>query len=149
MFSHSRRNKHLQNRESFVLLEVYRNIVTCPPKTAARTKFSDTDECATTSHTPSPFSIKEAWILTLVRWFFGTLVHHLLSLLAFWIKSPFLALTTPVLTCRVASSMNLDSVADLIQWRGRMLRVCIQWCLVTDGIKIRVVWLIVLGPIQI
>ena len=43
--------------------------------------------------TPSPFSIKEARILTQGRWFFGTLVHHLLSLLAFRIKSLFLAPT--------------------------------------------------------
>ena len=34
-----------------------------------------------------PFNIKEAWILIQGRWFFGTLVHHLLGLLAFWIKS--------------------------------------------------------------
>ena len=40
---------------------------------------------------PSLISIKEAWILTQARWFFGTLVHHLLSLLAFQIK--FLAAT--------------------------------------------------------
>ena len=39
---------------------------------------------------PPFFSIKEAWILTRGRWFFGTLVHHLLRLLAFWIKSLFL-----------------------------------------------------------
>ena len=38
-----------------------------------------------------PFSIKEAWILTQVRWFSGAWVHHLLGLLAFWIKSLFLA----------------------------------------------------------
>ena len=44
--------------------------------------------------TRSPFSIKEDWILTQARWFFGTRVHHLLGLLAFWIKSLFLAPTT-------------------------------------------------------
>ena len=35
---------------------------------------------------PLPFNIKEAWILIRVRWFFGTLVCHLLGLLDFWIK---------------------------------------------------------------
>ena len=42
--------------------------------------------------TPSPFRIKEVWILTQARWFFGTLVHQPLGLLAFWIKSIFLPL---------------------------------------------------------
>ena len=32
-----------------------------------------------------------SWILTQVRWFFGTLVHHLLALLAFPMKSLFFA----------------------------------------------------------
>ena len=39
---------------------------------------------------PSHFSIKEAWILTQTRWFFGTWVHHFLGLLAFQIKLLFL-----------------------------------------------------------
>ena len=43
--------------------------------------------------TPSPISIKEASILTQARWFFGTWVHHLIVLLAFWIKLLFLAPT--------------------------------------------------------
>ena len=41
--------------------------------------------------TPSPFSIKEAWILTQARWLFGTQVHHLLSLLAFKLSHYFLS----------------------------------------------------------
>ena len=44
--------------------------------------------------TSSPLSIKEAWIPAQARWFLGTGVHPLLSLLAFWIKSLFLAPTT-------------------------------------------------------
>ena len=44
--------------------------------------------------TSSPLSIKEAWIPNQAIWFFGTGVHPLLSLLAFWIKSLFLAPTT-------------------------------------------------------
>ena len=43
---------------------------------------------------PFTYSIKETWILTRRRWFFGTLVYHLLGLLDFWIKSLFLALTS-------------------------------------------------------
>ena len=35
----------------------------------------------------SSFSIKEAWILTWVRWLLGTLVPHLLGLLAFKITA--------------------------------------------------------------
>ena len=47
---------------------------------------------------PSPFSIKEAWILTQARWFFGTWVHHLLCQLAFCIKSLFLFPTSRLST---------------------------------------------------
>ena len=43
--------------------------------------------------TPSPFCIKETWILTQARWFFETQTHHL-GFLAFQIKSLFLAPTT-------------------------------------------------------
>ena len=83
----------MEQRITFVLLEVYRNIVTWPTRTGARTKDSGTKKFATTSHPrPTPFSInKEVWVLTWGRWFFGTLVHYLFSLLAFWIKSLFLA----------------------------------------------------------
>ena len=73
-------------------MEVYRNIITWPTGTGARTKASDIKKFATTNHTPFPFSIKEAWILTWIFW--GTLVHNLLHLLAFQIKSLFLASTT-------------------------------------------------------
>ena len=43
--------------------------------------------------TLSPFTIKEAWILTQVKWFFWILMNHFLDLLTFWIKSLFLAPT--------------------------------------------------------
>ena len=52
----------------------------------------------TRTFTPDPFSIKKAWILTQGRWVFGTVVPHLLSLLAFWIKSLFLVPTAGLLT---------------------------------------------------
>ena len=42
--------------------------------------------CNNQPHPLSPFSIKAAWILTWVRWFFGTTAHHLLWLLAFQIQ---------------------------------------------------------------
>ena len=78
-----------------------------------RTKDSDTKKFVTINYIPSPFSIKEAWILTQVRWFFGILIHHLLGLLAFWIKSLFLVPTTCLLlACRAVSSMSLDSVTE-------------------------------------
>ena len=46
-----------------------------------------------------------------LRWFFETLVHHPLSLLALWIKSLSCA-STPclLLACHAASSTSLDSV---------------------------------------
>ena len=75
-------------------MKVYRNIMIWPMGTTARTKDSDTWEFVTTNHNPSPFSMKEACILTQVRSFFGKLVHHLLSLLAFWIKLLFFASIT-------------------------------------------------------
>lgn len=60
--------------------------------TAARIGDSSTKKFATTTtHTPPPFSIKEAWMLLWVKWFFGRLVGHLMGLLAFQIKSLFLA----------------------------------------------------------
>ena len=58
-------------------------MVTRPMLTAERTKDSGIKKSTTTSPTVSPFSIKEAWILTRIRWLFGTLVCHLLSFLAF------------------------------------------------------------------
>ena len=48
-----------------------------------KNKYSDLKKFAPTNCNLSPFSKKEAWIQTWVSWFFGTLVHHLLSLLAF------------------------------------------------------------------
>ena len=44
---------------AFVLLEIYRNIVTRPMWTAARTKDSSNKKFATASYTLSPVSIKE------------------------------------------------------------------------------------------
>lgn len=80
-------------------MEVYRKIITRPTWTAARTKDSSTKKFAATNNTCSNFIIKEAWVLTWVRWFFGTLVHHP-SLLAFQIKLLFLILTTHLLIFR-------------------------------------------------
>ena len=71
--------------------------MTRPTWTAATTEDSCTKKFPATSHTLSPFSIKEAWATTLVRWLFGTLANHLLSLLTLWIKLLFLALTTCLL----------------------------------------------------
>ena len=59
---------------TFALLEVYRNITIRPMETTIRTKDyhilsrvtalqAGTKKFATTSHLPSPFSIKEAWII--------------------------------------------------------------------------------------
>lgn len=45
----------------------------------------------TTSHTLIPFGMREACNLIQVRWFFGTLDHHHLGLLAFQIHSVFFA----------------------------------------------------------
>ena len=88
--------------------------MTWPTWTAARTKDSNTKKFAATNHTPSPFNIEEAWILTWERWFFGTRVHHLLGLLAFRIKSILLAPATRLLiywpVVWWVSSSSLDSV---------------------------------------
>ena len=45
------------------------------------------------------FSIKGAWILTQVRYFFGAVLHHLYGLLAFRLKSLFLDPTTHFSIC--------------------------------------------------
>lgn len=66
-----------------VFLKVYRSIVTRPTWTAAGTKDSSTNKFPTTSHTSSIFNIKEAYILSPVRWFLGILVHHLLGFSGF------------------------------------------------------------------
>ena len=47
---------------------------------------------------PSPFSIRETWILTQARWFSGGWVHHLLCQLTFSIKSLFLFPTSRLST---------------------------------------------------
>lgn len=47
--------------------------------------------------TLSPFSVKQAWILTQPRWFLGIWVHHYFDLPAFQTKSLFLAPTTHLL----------------------------------------------------
>ena len=63
--------------------------------------------------TPSPFSRKEACILTQARWFAGARAHHLLGQLAFWMKLLFLGPNNSslrLLACRAASSTGLDSV---------------------------------------
>ena len=73
------------------MLEVYRNIVTRPACTAAEKMESYAKKSAITSHTLFPFSIKETQILTQVRRFLETPVCHLLCLLAFQVKSLFLA----------------------------------------------------------
>ena len=91
-----------------VLLEVYRNIATRATLTAPSAKDSCPKRFATTSHIPSPFSIKEVCILTWKRWFFITLVHCLLSLLAFQIKSLYLS---PYVS--VCPAMSLDSLTKV------------------------------------
>ena len=79
--------------------------------------------CYFTSSSPSLCSIIETSTQTQARWFFGTLVHHLLGLLAFWIKLLFLAPTTHLSICHAASSVSLDSVTISTQnphcWYGR------------------------------
>ena len=71
-------------------MEVYRNTVARHSWTAITTKDSST-KSATINHISSPLSIKDAWILIQRKWFFETLAHHLLGLLAFWIKLLLLA----------------------------------------------------------
>lgn len=55
-------------------------------------------------------------ILTQGRWFFGTLVHHLLCVLSLWIKLLFLApthsLPLKLLACRTVNRTSLDTVTD-------------------------------------
>ena len=46
------------------------------------------------------------------KWFFDTLIHHLLSVIAFQIKLLFLVLTTRLLTNSPSSSISLDWVTD-------------------------------------
>ena len=53
--------------------------MTRPTWTAARTNDSDVKMFTTINHMPSPFGIRDVCILTQVKWFFGTLVHHFLN----------------------------------------------------------------------
>ena len=94
------------------LLEVYRNIVTRPICRDTRAKDRATKKFATATHTHSPFSIEDAWRATQVRWFFGTLVHHLLRLLVFQMKSLF-----------PAPTVQLLSYWLVMQWEGLP-----RWC---------------------
>ena len=104
-------------REQHVLLEIYRNTVNWPMWTVARTKASDTKKPASHNHTTTtPFSIKEAWILTQV-------------MMALWDSSPpssgsvdfskKLSVPCPnnlsfdLLACCVVSSTNLNSAATV------------------------------------
>lgn len=57
---------------------------------------------------PSQLNIKGPWILTEKRWFSERLVCHLLNLLAFQLKSSFLAPTT-----------HLPIYWPVMQWAGR------------------------------
>ena len=84
---------------------------------------------ATTSHTPLPFHIKEAWIPTWVRWFFGTLVHCLYGLLTFWIKiaipcSSYSSFN--LLPYCAASSMSFDVVTASL-WLYRTCCILVSW----------------------
>lgn len=83
--------KVAKQKITMILLEFYGNIVTRHWQVQEQRDFL-TKKFATISHTPSHFSIKEGSILTQVKWFIGILVHHLL--LAFWMKSLFLAPVT-------------------------------------------------------
>ena len=124
--------------------------MTRPSQTAAITKDSRARKSVTTSHILSslPFSIKEAWILTWVRWFFGGLVWHSLHLLAFWIKSLFfppVLLLSNLLACHVASSTRLDSITRphrfsvstahdprMVYGHPRCITRNFYWCLNSD-----------------
>ena len=74
--------------------------------------FRHQEVCDNQPH-PSSFNIKAAWILTPLRWFFGTLVHCLS-----WSASFVNAVLNPcpnnsslnLLACCWVSGMNLDSV---------------------------------------
>ena len=103
------------------MLEVYRNIMTWPIWTAARTKDSCTKKYVTaTNHIPPLFSIKKVYIITGGRWFSRTLVCHLFCLLAFWIKSLFLVPTTHLLiygpVVQQAEGVCRSCVVTLLVW---------------------------------
>lgn len=113
-FPFIQRCKVAKHRITFVL-EVYTITVIWPRWTAARTKDSRTNYFAAISHTSFPFSIKEAWTLIWGGQFFGTLIYHLLRLLAFQIKSFFLVPTT-----------GLSISWPVVQWAVQSLTV-IRW----------------------
>ena len=119
----------IQSREQYM---------TRPLCTVARTKDSDTKKFVTTSHTLSTFSNNEAWTLVWLRWFFGTLVPHLLGLLAFPIKSLSLAPATSslnFLACHAGSSLSLYSYDSScsgeanwkIEWKQESSRASPRW----------------------
>ena len=92
------------------------------------TKDSGTKKLAMTNHTPSCFNTKQAWIWTQIRWLFGALVHHLLSLLALH-KVIFPCpnnSSLKVLNYHKVSSRNVDSVivAEGVNWNQATLLRC-------------------------
>ena len=117
--SHSRRDKSCRVENNICLVEGYRNIMIRPKWTAVRTRDSYTKKHATTNHLSFLFRIREAWNITQIKWFFGTLVHHLLGLLDFRIKliflvqMPYLFIYWPIIL--VESSMSLDLVATAVR----------------------------------
>lgn len=122
-FPFIQRWKLAEYRVSFVFLEIYRNITTRPSCTAScknkglwhyLRNLASTKKFTTIS-TSLSFSIKETWVLTSVTWIFGTLVHHLLDLLAFQVKSLFLASTSHLslycLSCSKQFKLRLSNIS--------------------------------------
>ena len=120
----------MQNRKTPIfLLEVYKHVPTRPIWKAERTKnyhthngqdLANTKKFAATRHNPFPFSIKNVWILTWVKWFFGKVVHHLLSLLALQIKLLWYSLPQSLISfislmaCHAKSSISMNLVTLLV-----------------------------------
>ena len=105
---HSHRDKNLQNRDKIYLIRSLQEYHDLTYVDSCRNKGFQHQEVW--SHQRDPFSF--AWTLTWVSWFYSTPVHHLLGLLAFWIKPLFLSPDYLSLLCSVEYKFGLSSITS-------------------------------------
>ena len=86
--------------------------------TTARTKDSYTKKSVINSHTSSLLSRKEAWILTLVRWFSGTLVpsSHPAGFLSEWMNEVKVTQSCPTLSDPTDYTVPGILQARILEW---------------------------------
>ena len=90
-----------------------------------------TEQLSNDNHTPTPFNKKGDWILTQVRWFFGTVVHNLLGLLAFQIKTTHLSIYWPVEQFKLG--LGNSTTTKEVCFSSQMSRVLQYACALLQG----------------